>query len=238
MDVIPGISSQLFLFFSHNERRTQWEDPRLQIMGIHRTSDLPISALPSHGSFGQGGNSVTHTHGNLSGNYSFHNARHLNQSLDASNHHNLIEENAHHYSHSHSGPVNRLYHPSLHPHLQVKRSFDLVEPGNSNKVPVSLQGDPYLNEHARQASHDSGLGYPVTPFQGEPSIMDLEEGYDNSIPTGVHHHSIETNRVMLGGALSGEMDHHSTMDFDFSQPPVSGDGMLDQTHFFGGGAWV
>lgn len=207
-------------------------------MGIHRPSDLPISALPSHGSFAQSGNSLTHTH--LPGHYPYHNARHLNQSLDASNHHNVIEENAHHYSHSHSGHPSRLYHP--HPHLQLKRSFDLVDPGNSNKVPVSLQGDPYLSEHARQASHDSGLGYPVTPFQGEP-MMDLDEGFDSSISSSVHHHSIETNRVMLGSTLSGEVEQHSTMDFDFTQPPVSGDGMLSDinnqtTHFYGGGAWV
>jgi hypothetical protein len=120
------------------------------------------------------------------------------------------------------------HYPNLHSQLQSKRSYDfsaaMMDPsGNPLKgPPVTLSGDPYLNEHARQASHDSGLGYP---YQSEQNMMDFDEGFDGGLHTIPHMGSnpgLVPEHAPHGGShpildqlqTTPEIDHqHPQMDF-------------------------
>ena len=161
---------------------------------------------------------------------------------------------AHHqYSQSYGGPMSRHVHPGhmshyqhhgMHPHHN-KRPFDssLLE----QKMPVGLHGDPYLSssDHVRQASHDSGLGYPITPYQSE-QIMDYEE-VDNSSMHGNHiqgvgqlHPQVPPNRSIMEQLQGPTAEIGMELDGSFQPPAIDTLPELNQEnqYFTTGGAWV
>ena len=206
-------------------------------------------------------------HPHFTSQYHHHPMRHMsnNQSLDASHmpgmggmegdHRSHVHQLRphHHYSQSYGGPMHHMighgsvchYGHGNHGQLQGKRSYDLtmMDP----KIPVGLHGDPYLSEHARQASHDSGLGYPVTPYQTDQNMMDFDEGYEAGLHTVGH---VGTNQGVtqepnIQGASNhslldqlpgaGEMDQQQAMDFGSDMLDFSNQG---NNHLFGAGQWV
>lgn len=175
----------------------------------------------------------------------------------------------HQYSQSFSGHMHRhmASHPvhmshyqhqmaGMHPQAQSKRGYDA--PLMEQKMPVSLHGDPYLSssDHVRQASHDSGLGYPITPYQSEPGIMDFEE-MDGSLhgnhmgssgpstlahSVGQQHPHPPPNRSLIE-QLQGPSELGMEIENNF-QPAPTGDILPElasqENHypFPGGAAWV
>lgn len=164
---------------------------------------------------------------------------------------------AHYHSQSYGGPMSRHVHPGhmshyhgLHPH-QSKRPFDssLLE----QKMPVGLHNDPYLSssEHVRQASHDSGLGYPITPYQSE-QIMDYEEVDNNGSMHGNHmgstgiqavgqlHPQAPPNRSIMEQLQGPSADLGMDIDGSFQPPAIDTLPELNQEnqYFTTGGAWV
>ncbi len=224
--------------YSHNERRTQWEDPRLQAIGMTPPTDHAHLGLHQRPGY-PGGDQLTHHQPHpphlQNPPYSAHfPIRHPsnNHSLDITpipgmggidsmtHYHSQRPHSAHQHAysfgggHMHSHMGGSHYGMGIHGQLQSKRSFDItLMEHHANKVPVTLQGDPYLSEHGRQASHDSGLGYPVTPYQ-DHGMMDYEEGFDGNLQSMGHvggasnQINQERNHVQGGAAVNhGLLDH-------------------------------
>lgn len=133
-----------------------------------------------------------------------------------------------------------MNHYGLHQQLQSKRSFDMtMMDHHGTKVPVTLQGDPYLNDHARQASHDSGLGYP---YQSDQNLMDFEEGFEGGLhqlgsnPGLMQDQSLhgQTNHGLMDPLHTADMDHHPQMEFGNE---MLGDFAVNQS-MFGSNTWV
>lgn len=153
---------------------------------------------------------------------------------------------SHQYSQSYGGPMHRpmssvpatmSHFGGMHASLQSKRSFDLsMMEHASSKVPVTL-GDPYLSEHARQASHDSGLGYP---YQGDQGMMEFEEGFDGSLHSlphpGLQQEQGPPNHALMDAlqAPGGEIEHQPQIDFGND---MLGDFPANQG-MFGSNTWV
>ena len=263
----------IFFLSSHNERRTQWEDPRLQIMGISPRPVEHSGHLPPHNlsqpPYNPGGlGPHPHMGHQPMAHYHPHQMRHINnQSLDMtgseSDNRHLHPLMSHQYSQSYGGPsMHRpmASHPAsmsghfghghmgLHPQLQPKRSYDLAMMDHTGaSVPVTLQSDPYLSEHARQASHDSGLGYP---YQGDQGIMEFDEGFEGGLhtiaPMGSNQ-GLRQDQNLQGPAnhhnlmehlqSTGELEHQAPMDFGNDMLGEFGGGHTN--HLFGSSsAWV
>lgn len=222
-----SFSLSSFPFSSHNERKTQWEDPRLGITLPPADHNNPFGLHPRPmypGGVGTGGDQLSHLqphqphhmppnlHYDSLHNNNYSMRHHVNnRSVDVTAlsgmggamegggmnpfHHRPQSAN-HQQSHSISGHMHGHggagyfgMGPS-HGQLHSKRSFDFTMAAGGgagmdhHRIPVTLQGDPYLSEHGRQASHDSGLGYPVTPYQGEQGMLDYDEsGFDGGVPS-------------------------------------------------------
>ena len=144
------------------------------------------------------------------------------------------------------------YGLNVHAQVQSKRSFDLTMMEHHNsKVPVTLQGDPLFSEHGRQASHDSGLGYPVTPYQGEQGVMEFEEGFEGGLHPMGHlpgGNQINQERNNVQGVTNhGLLDHltapselgaeHQPQQMDFGGEML-GEFGSHGNQIFGGGEWV
>ena len=159
---------------------------------------------------------------------------------------------SHQYSQSYGGPVHRPmssvpapmggHYPGMHVPLSSKRSYDLtmMEHGPGGKPPVTLGGDPYLSEHARQASHDSGLGYP---YQGDQGMMEFDDTFDGGLHSLPPHPGMPQEQggppnhgLMdpLQGPPGGEVESHPQMDFG---QDMLGDFPGNQG-MFGSNTWV
>ena len=252
-------------FYSHNERRTQWEDPRLQMMGISRPIEhsgaLPPHHLAQQPPYNTGGPLNHHHAASHQQMYSQfqQQMRQINQSLDhthimgADDHRHLHPLISHQYPQQpqpYGAPMHRPmssvpapmnHFGALHQPLQSKRSFDLtMMDHHGTKVPVTLQGDPYLNDHARQASHDSGLGYP---YQSDQNLMDFEEGFDGGLHQLGSNPGLVQDQTLPGQTAHGlmdplhgtpELDHHHQMEFGSD---MLGDFTANQ-NMFGNNTWV
>ena len=120
---------------------------------------------------------------------------------------------------------------TAHGPISAKRSYDFDQ-----KLPVSLQGDPYLStsSHVRDASRDSGLGYPVTPYQDQ-SVMEIDDGFDGGQMGAPSQH------VAQGHALQQQqtpmMQNPEEIDL-LGNSSMLGD-LNQESHLFSSGAaWV
>ena len=243
--------SLMFVFCSHNERRTQWEDPRLQAIGMAPPTDHMGMHRPAYPG---GAEQLTHQqpHPHHMSHYppAHYQMRHP-VSLDITPmpgmggldmlSYQQRPHSAHQHSHSFAGHMHshmtgggHYGAMGMHSQLQAKRSFD-ISMMEQHKVPVTLQGDPYLSEHGRQASHDSGLGYPVTPYQGDQGLMEYEEGFDNGLQSVNHMGGGgASNHVnQERGGIQGVAVNHGLLDHLPGAGELGGDHHPQQMEFGG-----
>lgn len=247
---------------SHNERKTQWEDPRLGISLPPSDHSNPFGLHPRPMYPGTGGDQLSHlqphphhmppNHHFESPHYSMrHHANNRSVdvtalsgmgSMDVGNgggggmnhyHHQRPQSASHQQSHSFAGHMHGGHMSGggyfgmgggAHGQLHSKRSFDFTMGGmDHHRIPVTLQGDPYLSEHGRQASHDSGLGYPVTPYQGEQGMLDYEEGFDGGVHNGGGGGGPmgSSNQLNHEQNIQGVPNNHGLLDH--IPPPSSGE---------------
>ena len=94
--------------------------------------------------------------------------------------------------------------------------------GDINRVPATLYNDPYLSSsgHVRQASHDSGLGTTVMPYQTE-----LGADYDEGMDTG----SVAADKSNYGQGVRNMAGRSNTLEYLEGMPPsdVEGGGLQE-----------
>lgn len=94
--------------------------------------------------------------------------------------------------------------------------------GDASRVPATLYNDPYLSSsgHVRQASHDSGLGTTVMPYQAELGA-EYEEGMDTGNATA--------DKSNYGQGMRGVSGRSNTLEYLEGMQPsdIEGGGLQE-----------
>jgi hypothetical protein len=97
--------------------------------------------------------------------------------------------------------------------------------GEVNRANPSLYNDPYLSSsgHVRQASHDSGLGTTVMPYQAELGA-EYEEGMDTGTTTA--------DKSNYGQGARGVSNRSNTLEYLEGMPAsdIDGGGSVPEHH--------
>lgn len=174
-------------FLNHVERKTSWFDPRIAAHHQHSHSfNPPPNHLPQH---------IQHV-------------RQSSQPHATSNQQwkQLQMEKEH----------LRQRHQELLHQERILKKYTKDDSGSGGSSHVHLQGgDPYLSQHARQGSTDSGLG-GATPYHPEPNLGEDMSEMDTSsalrfspyhnIVRGPPNHNIELAEPEGDPVLDSSMD--------------------------------